>query len=293
MKRITLIAIGLALVAAAVAFPATIARRWTDRIPAGWSWEANFVGVGTPADPETGAFPTKDGVNAYKRTIAIKAEDGDVVVLDDLYRTYDPMTGKINYEYIYGAPVDRRTGEHAGGEHAGEQYLFPRGVERRPYVLRMTYMKGIPLAFAGEESIDDLPTYVFSYVGRGEYTESYAGSPDYAGIRVEPGQEIRCAEDQFRFRAWVEPVTGEFVKIEESCLTGDYVFDTASGRRLREVMRWGGATAGTDVANRVRAIRSQRWVILWASRYGPGAAAGLGMLLVIAGLASGRRGGGG
>ena len=105
--------------------------------------------------------------------------------------------------------------------------------------------------------------------GRGEYTESYAGTEQYAGTKVKPGQEIKCADDQFIFKVWVEPLTGGIIKIEESCHAGDYVYDIATGSRLEAVDRWSGATAGDDVFNRARRVGRERANQLWINRYIP------------------------
>ncbi len=76
----------------------------------------------------------------------------------------------------------------------------------------------------------------------------------------------------------MEPATGEQVKLEEGCPSGDYVFDVASGRPVMALARWTGVTAGDDLIQRIEAIRRLRWHYLWASRY-------LGLTLVASGIA--------
>lgn len=181
----------------------------------------------------------------------------------------DPATGAITWEYIYSAEVDPGTGEHLAPEYRGQYFVFPRHVEKRIYTLRYSYLKGLPLAFEKEDELDELHTYLFSYRGRVEYTESFAGTENYPGVPVKPGEEIKCADDRFVYRMWVEPLTGETVKIEEACYAGDYVYDVATGNRLRAVDRWGGTTAGDDVIERVNQVRDLRTRYLWATRWAP------------------------
>jgi hypothetical protein len=76
---------------------------------------------------------------------------------------------------------------------------------------------------------------------------------------------------------WVEPVTGSILKIDESCYSGDYLYDVATGDPLFPVLRWGAVTAGDDVQARSDSVRTQRIQYLWATRYLP-------LLLIGAGL---------
>jgi hypothetical protein len=175
----------------------------------------------------------------------------------------------VTYEYNYIAAVDPRTGAHLKPEYRGDYFLFPRNVERKTYNLRFAYLKGIPVAFQTEEEVVGLATYLFTYRGRGEYTESYTGTAEFPGVPVMPGQEIKCADDQFVFKAWVEPVTGEIIKIEENCLASDYIYEIATGKQLEVVDRWGGQTDGNDVINRVETVGRERTRLLWQRRYIP------------------------
>jgi hypothetical protein len=184
--------------------------------------------------------------------------------------THDVATGQVTYEYSYHAPVDPRTGAHLKEEYRGDYFLFPRNVEQKTYKMRFSYLKGIPVVFQREDDVEGLATYLFTYRGRGEYTESYVGTTQYPGIKVKPGQEIKCADDQFIFKAWVEPVTGEIIRIEESCNSNDYFYDIATGKQLEVVDRWGGETAGDDVVRRVETVSRERARLLRTTHYIPG-----------------------
>lgn len=274
--------IGLALIAGAGVWRVWYSGRVDERLPSGARWSVEFVGATALPDPETGAFPPRDTAMIYTRSIRIVDESRRPreVTVEDAYRIADPVTGAPSWEYISLERVDPATGERLEPEYRGQCAVFPRWVERRDFVLSANYMKAVPVRYTGEEDVEHLRTYVFSYRGPAEYTESYAGSPSYPGVPVEPGQEIRCADDQYALRLWVEPVTGEIVKLQESCAPGDFIVDRATGARIAPVLRWSGQTAGDDVEARAASIAAERSRILWLRRYGPltAALAGIGFL---------------
>jgi hypothetical protein len=271
MRNKIFITAGLILLTLTAVWHFALVPRWTQRIPAGWQWGANYIGYQTYLDPQTGKVPEKDVPTTYSQTIEIVANSRrpGSVQLDARYLIHDIATGKVNWEYDYVAAVDPQTGAHLNPEYRGDYFLFPRNVERKTYNLRVNYLKGIPVAFQREEEVAGLAAYLFTYRGRGEYTQSYLGTAEYPGVHVKPGQEIKCADDQFVFKAWVEPVTGEIVKIEENCLSTDYIYDIASGKQIEAVDRWSGATAGNDVVNRVETVRRERTRLVWQIRYIP------------------------
>jgi len=268
MRKKIFIAVGLALFSLTAVWQLALVPRLTERIPAGWQWGTNYIGYQTYLDPKTGKVPEKDVPTTYSQAINIVANSRQPgsVELDDRYLIHDIASGKVTYEYNYVAAVDPRTGAHLKPEYRGDHFLFPRNVERKTYNLRFSYLKGIPVTFQGEEEVTGLATYLFTYRGRGEYTESYAGTAEYPGVQVLPGQEIKCADDQFVFKAWVEPVTGEIIKIEENCLASDYIYEIASGKQLEAVDRWSGETAGNDVVNRVETVSRERASLLRTTR---------------------------
>ncbi|MCA1592010.1 MAG: DUF3068 domain-containing protein [Acidobacteria bacterium] len=271
MRKKVFMAAGLMLFGLTAVWQFTLVPRLTERIPAGWQWESNYIGYQTYADPQTGQIPEKDVTGTYTHTVATVADTrrSGSVELYDRYVIHDITSGQVTYEYNYRAPVDPRTGAHLKEEYRGDYFLFPRNVERKTYNLRFSYLKGIPVTFQREEEVEGLNTYLFTYHGRGEYTESYAGTEMYPGTKVEPGQEIKCDDDQFVFKVWVEPLTGEMIKIEESCYSNDYIYDIATGKQLAALDRWGGQTAGDDVVSRVETAERGRSKILWQTHYIP------------------------
>ena len=271
IRRKIFIVAGLILLSLTAIWQFALMPRLTERIPAGWQWGTNYIGYQTYVDPKTGKLPEKDVPSTYSQTINIVANSRQPgsVELDARYLIHDIASRKVTYEYNYVAAVDPRTGAHLKPEYRGNYFLFPRNVERKTYNLRFSYLKGIPVAFQREEEVSGLATYLFSYRGRGEYTESYAGTAEFPGVQVKPGQEIKCADDQFVFKTWVEPVTGEIIKIEENCLASDYVYEIATGKQIEVVDRWSGETAGNDVVNRVDTVSRERTRFVWQTRYIP------------------------
>ena len=273
---------GLLLVGGAAAWHFGLAPRWTRRLPPGWTASSRYVGTMTYADDRTGQFPTRDVLSEYERTQRALSDSAppQSVVLEDRLVIRDIATGKTTWDYVTRSVVDSRTGAHRSESSRGDVAVFPRNVQHTTYRLRANYVKGVPLSFERPDTLDGLRTYLFAYQGRGEYTESYAGSGEFAGIRPPPGEEIRCADDQFYYRAWIEPITGEQVKLEEGCPSGDYFFSVATAKPGAAVARWSGVTAGDALIERIAEVRAKRARYLWASRYIPGSMLLLGMTLL-------------
>jgi hypothetical protein len=266
-KRIFIVA-GITLLSFSAVWRFALVPRWTERIPVNWEWRSDFIGVNAYPDPKTGMMPKGDVTGTYTHAITIKpnSRQSGALELEDRFLIKDVLTGTTTWEYNVSAQVATRTGAHTKKEYQGDYFLFPRNVEQKTYKLRLSYLKGIPVIFQREEDVKGLATYLFAYHGRGEYTEAYAGTAEYPGTKVQPGQEIKGANDQLVFKVWVEPVTGEMIKIEENCNSNDYIYDIASGKQLAAVDRWAGETAGDDVINRVDTVTKERAKLLRLTR---------------------------
>lgn len=276
--------IGFALLAGALLWRTSIAPRWTQRIPPGWSLSTDFVGTQTYADSLTGRLPQRDVPGYYERRITVVSDSGrpHVVRLRHAVTIREPVAQRVTWEYITDELVDPRTGARAEPEFAGDIALFPRNVERRSYRIRTNYLEGQRVDFERVEDIGGLSTYLFSHRGRGDFGRSYVGTPSFPGIAFKPGQELRCKDDQFYLRVWVEPLTGAMVKLEEGCPSGDYVYDVATGQALFAVDRWRGSSAGTGLSLRVEQVQRERLRLLMVDRVIPLALglAGLAFLLL-------------
>lgn len=257
-----------------------LARRyWRDRIPAAWEWRSSFVGVSTPP-AANGRFPAQDVTVIYDRNLRVVDErqrPGHVVVSDS-YINREPRTGKVLYDYTVRFRVDPRTGRHLP-PFERDHLLFPRHTQRRTYSMRITYLKGVPLAFRRVEEVEGLQVYRFGYSGRMEYTDFYRGTPEVPGMAIPPDREIRCFEDQYRIDYWVEPTTGIVVKLAERCRSADVLQDRATGAFRANVLRWSAESTGNDVVAKVEDAWKKRAYMLATLRYIPLALAALGLLL--------------
>lgn len=284
MKK-NILLVGTVLITAVPLWLFGISQRWTQRIPPEWSWESNFIGIGSYADPETGKFPEKDIPKTYKVKIKVASEEKrpKSVILEDTTSTQELHTGQVTWEYSYSAAVDPKTGRHLQEEFQGDYYVFPRHVKKKTYSLRFSTFKGITMQFQEETDIEGLPVYLFSYRGSLKYTESYTSTEKFAGVVIKPDQEVRCADEQMIVNMWIEPVTGETVKMETSCYSGDYVYE-ATGKKLYPVARWGGVNSGDDVLRLVELVSQQRRQYLWMTRYFPSLLLLTGVTISIWGL---------
>lgn len=277
--------LGLILLLIGSLGPFFLWRQWIVRFHDGWRWESTFVGELAVADPQTGQFPNKNESVIYKRISELKPnkEHPGQWLIKDTYLIGTHDFQKILYRYDIESPVDMATGKYLAGSRKDDYVVFPRQTMKGTYHIRSSYLKGLPISYKRDEDIEGLKTYLFSYRGRGEYTEAYQGAPGFPGIKTEPGQEIKCLDDQFVFDVYVEPVTGEIVKLTESCFSGDFIFDLASGKALQAIARWGGQTVGDDVIQRASHIRAERLKYLLATRYLPGFFLLTGLCLVLYG----------
>lgn len=282
-KKIFLIT-GIVIIIISAVWYFMIAPQLSLRIPRDWKWESKYVGYNDWAD-STGNF-TQKLPTLYDRFMKVIDDTGypDSISIIDSYIALDPTTKVKIWEYTLNATVDPKTGKHLNPAYQNDYILFPMNVEKKSYSIRYNYLKGVPVSFQKEEVIEGVNTYFFYYKGRGEYTESYAGTQDFPGVKVKEGQEICCSDDQFVLKLWVEPLTGEILKLSEECASGDYIYEIATGAKITAISRWGGETAGDDVFNRVKLINSKRTNLFLINSYVPLGLIFIGMLLLIAGI---------
>jgi hypothetical protein len=276
----------LLFIAAAALWTFTIAPRWTQRLPPGWSWKSRAVATIHMPDPKTGGFAAETiaAPLMFEAEITDNSSRPTAVKVRDRSTAYDAATDQIAWEYVFSASVDPETGRHLNPEYQDDYFVFPRDVEKKTYKIRYNLLKGVPLAFQREEMVGGLNAYVFAYKGYADVRDTYAGTPDFPGITMDAGREVRCSDDGFVFKVWVEPLTGEMIKLENSCYSGDYIYDIATGKKIAALQSWGGVTAGDDVTAHVSSLERERSRMLWATRYVPGllllaCLAGAGLLL--------------
>ena len=173
------------------------------------------------------------------------------------------------------------------GELRGAFRFFPRDLKKKAYRLSYAANQTLSYEFEAEETIEGLRTYVFAYRGPIEMTESYVSGAALPGLDVNPDRTIRCAELVTRY--WVEPVGGEAVKNEDSCISGEAVYDLRTGERLAWITRWRAVTADDELYRLVERARVARRSYLWASRYTPGLLLLGGLVTLAAGAIGGRK----
>lgn len=270
MRR-SYIAAAIALAVFAAVWHFSLGSRWTMRVPRDVVFTANYVGTQTRADSVTGIVPQRDALSTYERIVVVKdaADWPRSLILEDKYSVRNIETGMVDFEYITTEQVDPETGAWAEGPHKGEIVFFPRNVQQRDYAMRSSFIPGLLLKFSGVREIGGLETYLFSYKGPIEYAAVYAGSAETPGIKLLPGQDIRCADDNFYFRIWVEPRTGTQVQVEEGCLSGDFVYDKVTGNKVSAIDRWNGVSAGSNLSSGITEIYNARRLYL-SALYLPG-----------------------
>jgi len=265
MRRPYIVA-AIALTALAAIWNFSLAPGWTRRVPRNAVFDAQYVGTHTNADPQTGIVLVHDALSTYERLVVAKdASDWPrSLILEDKYSVRNIETGLVDFEYIATEQIDPETGAWAEGPHKGEIVFFPRNVQQRNYTMRSSYLPGLLLKFSGVREIGGLETYLFSYKGPIEYAAVYGGTAETPGVKLLPGQDIRCADDNFYYRIWIEPRTGIQVQVEEGCLSGDFVYDKATGNKISAIDRWNGVSAGSHLSSAITEIYSDRLMYLSA-----------------------------
>ncbi|MEA2763992.1 MAG: Porin PorA [Gemmatimonadaceae bacterium] len=266
MRRFYIVA-AILLIAFAAVWQFSLGSRWTMRVPRDAVFTTQYVGTQTNADAATGVVPQRDALSTYERIIRVQdaADWPRSVILEDKYSVRNIETGAIDFAYVAAERIDPETGAWGEGPYRGDIVLFPRNVQQRSYTMRSNYIRGVPLKFSGVREIGGLDTYLFAYQGPIEYTAIYGGTPESPGVKVLPGQEIRCADEQFYYRIWVEPRTGAQVKVEEGCLSGDFVYDKVTGKKVSAIDRWNGVSAGSNLAAGITQIYKERRLYLLAA----------------------------
>jgi hypothetical protein len=271
VRRNYYVAAAIAVAVLSAVWKLSLGPRLTIRVPRDAVFTWNYIGTQTNADPKTGLIPERDILSTYDRIIRVvdAADWPRSVVVRDQYTARDIETRAINFEYISDERVDPHTGAWADGPHKGDIVLFPRDVQKRAYTMRSNYVESVPLTFSGVHDIGDLQTFQFSYHGPMDLTSAFSGTPESPGVKILPGQAIRCADGQFYYRIWIEPRTGSTVKVEEGCPSGDFIYDIATGEKLAAVDRWSGVTTGGDLAARITEIYRDRLRYMWLTVYVP------------------------
>jgi hypothetical protein len=272
MKRVSMI-LGILLLIFAGLWYFVLRNNFNQRFPSGWEWTVNTLGQTSFADEATGAFPedtslANDPPTKTERVVTAEAAAGGLAHITDNYRQSDPLTGAITWEFTYDATVNATTGQYPDSE---DYYFLPQNLSKQNYTIRNTTYSGIEVVFQGEEVINGINTYLFTYQGDLDNTLAYSY------ITLEEGQKVTCFD--FELNYWVEPNTGEIVKYREWC-EGDWVVD-AQGERVYAISRWGGETDGADLIRQASVVQAALFRHQAINLYIPLAAAVLGLILLL------------
>lgn len=254
------------------------------RIPPDYQKKVLSTGYINAPDPKTNRW-TQIEPMVYEREKRILKRDGAIGVIKDRYVIRDPMTGKITWEYAPEFTVDLKSGMVLKGQGMeGTLYDFPLHTQKKTYTISREYYKNLPFRFVEEDELDGLKTYVFEFGGVAEYAECYSGTDEFPGVKPPEGQEIR-SRPSLIIRYWVEPLSGQIVKIEEDCPDGDWIVDAKTGEEMAPVLIWGGKSTGDAVVLLTEGARARRQEIMFRETVIPVGLALLACALGIAGYA--------
>lgn len=278
MKRLAGL-LGIILIIGAGLWKLFLSPTYEQRFPLGWSWEFNAIGLSSYADETTGQFPegtmlADDPINITVRYVTSSASDkAGEVVINDRYENRDPVTNAMEWELEVTSTVDSKTGKHTAGEHIGDYYFLPNQLDKNQvyHISNSSYIH-LPMSFQREEVVAGINTYLYAFYGDMNNELAYAGF-----VTVEEGQEIICYDIALEY--WVEPTTGEFVKLRENC-EGDWVVD-ANGERLYAISRWGAESSGDDLIRQSSSVQSKLNTYNLMTLYAPVGLGILGVLLLI------------
>lgn len=239
---------------------------WSMRIPEDWYFKADYLGNNAFADAN-GQLPKKRDINKYTRERTILEWSPNRTLIEEHYTLYDITTGKVTYEFVPQFEVDPKTGKHLRypdhPETSGIYYLFPRGTTKQDYRIFDYTLNVVPMQFFKETIVNDINLYVFQYKGMIDYTSSYAGSDNFPGMIPPAGQRIITSNMLLQY--WVEPITGNIVKIVEDS-PGDCFVDEKTGKQIATIAVWSGQTTNENTRHLIQKTREKlqtRNLVFW------------------------------
>jgi len=283
MKKPYLIA-GIILIALAAIWRFGIAPQKTLRVPKDWSMQAEYLGDLNYAD-ENGVIPEKRDINVYKRNWFVKEWSSDRAVIRDIYKTYDIITGKITWAAELDFEVDPKTGKNLSypghPEAAGTYYFFPQNAAKQDYPAFESFLYPLTFKFDRIEKLAGLEIYVYRFRGDINFDEGYKGTDEYPGFKAPLGQTI-IGFGVIK-EIWVEPRTGEMVKLLEDS-PGDYYTDVKTKKKIAGISAWKGETTGNTVELLVDRAKDIIFTLNLHRLWIPGVLFFSGVLLILLGV---------
>lgn len=108
------------------------------------------------------------------------------------------------------------TGNRESVKYSGQIYKFPFGTEKKSYpIFDRDLLDTRPANFVKTEEIEGLETYQFTQEIRNEKLEVPADRLSVALSQLAPGAKSGEVRYDNTRTVWVEPVTGQFIKVQE------------------------------------------------------------------------------
>ena len=233
----------------------------THRICKHWSFEAEYLGNLTWGSAEEKISPKKN-LTLYKRSCKVSEWQFDRAVIDEIYQTFDVQTGEMTWESKLHFNIDPRNGKIISYDTIPEAkdlyYVFPQDVQQQDYGFFNSDLSPYTMQYQRTENRDGLDLYVFSFLGKMDFTTVYNLS--YISPTAGLAEKYNLIAEDFYRELWVEPVTGELVHIIEDD-PGDYLVDAATGEKKRLYAVWSGKTTGNTVNYLLKKAKERRWQI--------------------------------
>ncbi|MFZ5760324.1 MAG: porin PorA family protein [Thermodesulfobacteriota bacterium] len=249
---------GLIFLAAVPVWRLLFEPRLTLRIPPGWSIQTEYLGNLLWADAQ-GNIDGPKNLNLYKRSFAVREWRPDRAVIEDLYQTIDVQSGAVTWETTIHFLVDPQTGtiisHDKHPEATGLFYVFPQNTEKSQYQFFNYDLYPYTMHYKRTEMLDGMEIYVFSFQGKLDFTDMFHAA--YSNSPIPIGNRRMITEDFYR-ELWVEPVSGELVRIIEND-PGDYLVDPETGMGKMLYCVWSGKTTGNTVKHLLQLAKKRRW----------------------------------
>lgn len=268
MKKMLSI-IGIMLIFSAIIWVGFVCKKFTVRIPQNWSFNAEYLGSNSFAD-ESGKLPKERTINIYKKKQKILKWSSEKVIIEDLYTTYDIKSGDITWQSQIKFEVDPNTGQiinHPNHpEASGCYYLFPQNCEKKDYERFDYLLNRYTMKFIREVNISEMIVFVYRFKGEIDETEINQGTADYPGII--PPKGFKIMSDNLLIELWIEPDSGEIVKvIEDSPL--DYYKNIKTGENGGPASTWKGKTTGNTLKLLARRANTKKHLFIFYRYYIP------------------------
>lgn len=285
LNKLTLL-LGILLLVGAGVWYFLITPQSENRFDEDWTWNYDIDGsyAEFPEGSDETIYETPvseydyQSASVYKVSINTDRSSDEEFVIESYYADLDPVTEEEVYSYTTEYRVDPETGKYLSDELSEYYYMFPRNVEKKSYTLYDDYYGVMTFEYVDEETIGDLTVYNFLHSDDMlDETATYIEN-EYIAADTEVG--IACQDIEVHY--WVEPVTGEVLKLEENC-PREYYFTLETGEDAGPYGRWKYVSSGDDLQRRADEIKSELNSYRWQTVYIPLGLFISGLVLSVAG----------